>query len=53
VDNYGEVGWLGLERQVAQNRLEKLVAGTDTGASDLLCLPADGDLEKVSFNSSE
>ena len=39
------VGWLGLDRQTAQHRLEKLVSGSDAQASDLLCLPADGDLE--------
>lgn len=39
------VGWLGLERQTAQNRLEKLDSGGDSVVSKLLCLPADGDLE--------
>lgn len=39
------IGWLGLDRQVAQHRLDKLVSGSDGVASDLLCLPADGDLE--------
>jgi DNA-binding response OmpR family regulator len=39
------IGWLGLDRQTAQHRLEKLVSGSDAVASDLLCLPADGDLE--------
>ena len=39
------VGWLGLERQTAQNFLEKLADGSDSLAFQLLCLPADGDLE--------
>ena len=39
------IGWLGLERQTALHRLEKLISGSDALASDLLCLPADGDLE--------
>ena len=39
------VGWLGLERQNALHRLDKLVSGSHALASDLLCLPADGDLE--------
>lgn len=39
------IGWLGLDRQTAQHRLEKLVSGSDGVASELLCLPADGDLE--------
>ncbi|MCW5872522.1 MAG: response regulator, partial [Candidatus Eremiobacteraeota bacterium] len=40
------IGWLGLERQAAQHRLDKLVNGSDAIASELLCLPADGALER-------